>query len=155
MPSPYSNIPKLPELNKQFNSRFGEILEDKRKIIIKGIDNDLNTVILRLTDDELKDNFENDFISRFDSLKNQLSSEKNIAVINGYMTQSDNVKNKCNKEVDKFIDGISLKEFTSLPLQGGLIASYNGIDIEAEYTMGKLNHTVNLPAEVINFINGV
>lgn len=58
------------------------------------------------------------------------------------------------EEVDKFIDGISLKEFTSLPLQDGLIASYKGIDIEAEYTMGKLNHTVNLPAEVINFING-
>lgn len=104
MPSPYSSIPKLPELNKQFNSRFSEILEDKRKIIIKGIDNDLNTLILRLTDDELKDKFENDFISRFDSLKYQLSSEKNIAVINGYMTQSDNVKNNCNKEIDKFIE---------------------------------------------------
>ena len=104
MSSPYSNIHRLPELIKTFNSEFDEILEEKRKIIINGIENDLNSILLKLNDVELKEKFEDRVISTFNSLINQLKFEKNIAVINGYITQSDNVKNTFIQEINKFIE---------------------------------------------------
>ncbi|MBR3112546.1 MAG: BREX system P-loop protein BrxC [Methanobrevibacter sp.] len=103
MPNPYSCIRKLPELNNKFNLRFDEILEDKRNIILNGINNDFDSVISRLTDDELKNKFENNVILRFDSLKNKLISEKNIAVINGITTESENLKSNFINEIDIFI----------------------------------------------------
>ena len=104
MPSPYSFIKDLPDLNKEFNDRFDEILEEKKVIILNGINSDLNSVLLRLTDDELKNKFNNDVNSRFDFLKNKLDSEKNIAIINGITTESENLKESCINEIDKFIE---------------------------------------------------
>lgn len=103
MPNPYSKIKDLPELNNQFNSKFDEILEDKRKIVLNGIENDLGSVLSKLTTDELKDNFETNFILKFDSLKNKLALEKNIAVINGIITESEYLKNICVNEINAFI----------------------------------------------------
>ena len=114
MPSPYSFVKDLPDLNKQFNERFDEILEDKKIIILNGINSDLDSVLLRLTDDELKNVFENNVNSRFNSLKNKLNSEKNIAIIDGITTESENLKETCINEINKFID-----ERSSEPVAGG------------------------------------
>ena len=103
-PKPYSDIKDLPELNNKFNSRFDEILQDKKAIILNGINSDFESVSLRLTDDELKQKFNTKFTSRFDSLKNKLDSEKNIAIINGITTESENLKDKCINEINQFIE---------------------------------------------------
>ena len=104
MPSPYSFIKDLPDLNKQFNERFDEILEEKKVIILNGINSDLDSVLLRLTDDELKSEFNNNINSRFNSLKDKLNSEKNIAIINGITTESENLKETFINEINKFIE---------------------------------------------------
>lgn len=107
MPNPYSNIKKLPELNNKFNTRFDEILEDKKIIVLNGINNDFESVISRLTTDELKDKFEIKVNSKFESLKNKLSLEKNIAIINGIITESDNLKSSLANEINSYIKSIS------------------------------------------------
>ena len=107
MPNPYSNIKKLPELNNKFNTRFDEILEDKKIIVLNGINNDFESVISRLTTDELKDKFEIKVNSKFESLKNKLSLEKNIAIINGIITESDNLKSSLANEINSYIESIS------------------------------------------------
>ena len=104
MPNPYSSIKDLPDLIKQFNTRFDEILEDKKIIILNGINSDLESVILRLTDDELSNEFNDKFNSRFNALKDKLSSEKNIAIINGIATESENLKKNCIDDINKFIE---------------------------------------------------
>ena len=103
MPIPYSDIRRLPELNNSFNIKFDQILEEKCKFVLLGIDSDFDSVISRLTDDELKKEFENRVILTFESLKQNLSSEKNIAVINGYTTQSENIKSNFINEIQDFI----------------------------------------------------
>ena len=108
MPNPYSNIRKLPELNNKFTTHFDEILEDKKTIILNGIKEDYESIKLRLNTDELKAKFENKFISEFDSLKNKLDSEKNIAIIDGITIESENLKNNCIHEIDSFINPITL-----------------------------------------------
>lgn len=107
MPNPYSNIRKLPELNNKFTTHFDEILEDKKTIILNGIKEDYESIKLRLNTDELKAKFENKFISKFDSLKNKLDSEKNIAIIDGITMESENLKNNCIHEIDSFIKSIT------------------------------------------------
>ena len=107
MPSPYSLIKDLPDLNKLFNERFDEILEDKKTIILNGINSDLESVMLRLTDEGLKSRFAEKFNAMFDSLKNKLSSEKNIAIINGITTESENLKENFINEIDNSIIIIS------------------------------------------------
>ena len=109
MPNPYSNIKKLPELNKKFNTRFDEILEDKKKMILNGINNDFESVVSKLTTSELKDKFEIKLNSKFESLKNKLSSEKNIAIINGITTESNNLKSNLINEINSYIEIISRK----------------------------------------------
>lgn len=55
----------------------------------------------------MKAKFENKFISEFDSLKNKLDSEKNIAIIDGITMESENLKNNCIHEIDLFINSIT------------------------------------------------
>ena len=103
MPNPYSDIKKLPDLNSRFNTRFDEILESQKTIILNGINGDFDSVISRLTTDELKLKFESKFITSFNDLKDKLNSQKNIAIINGITTESENLKNNCINEIDLFI----------------------------------------------------
>ena len=114
-PKPYSEIKDLPELNSKFNTRFDEILQDKKTIILNGIINDFESVSLRLPDDELKEEFNSKFTSRFDSLKDKLDSEKNIAIINGITTESENLKDKCINEINKFIEKRTIKDTNVSP----------------------------------------
>ena len=144
MPSPYSNIPRLPELIKTFNSKFDEILEDKRKIIINGIENDLNSILLKLSDDELKEKFEERVTSTFNSLINQLKFEKNIAVINGYITQSDNVKNSFIQEIDEYIKG-----------RGGDITPPNVVTIDIINIASAPNINFETDAQIDEFLEKI
>ena len=82
-------------------------MEDKKTIILNGIKEDYESIKLRLNTDELKAKFENKFISNFDSLKNKLDSEKNIAIIDGITMESENLKNNCIHEIDSFINPIT------------------------------------------------
>ena len=107
MPSPYSNIRKLPELNKEFNTRFDEILDEERGIIENDIENDLNDVLSRLNTDELKNKFEMDVNSKFSRLKDKLKSQKNIAIIKGITTESKNLREGFIKDIDNSIVGVT------------------------------------------------
>ena len=103
MSSPYSNIRNLPELNKDFNLRFDEILDEERAIIENDIENDLNDVLLRLDTEERKNKFERDVNYKFSRLKDKLNSQKNIAIIKGITTESKNLRVGFIKDIDNFI----------------------------------------------------
>lgn len=103
MHSPYSNIRRLPELNKDFNIRFDEILKEERGIIENDIDNDLDDILSRLDNEERKNKFELDVNSKFARLKDKLNSQKNIAIIKGITTESKNLREGFIKDINNFI----------------------------------------------------
>ena len=103
MPSPYSNIKRLPELNNDFNTRFDEILDGERRIIENDIENDLNDVLSRLDNKELENKFKSDVDSKFSRLKDKLNSQKNIAIIKGITTESKNLREGFIKDIDNFV----------------------------------------------------
>ncbi|KZX12983.1 hypothetical protein MBORA_08840 [Methanobrevibacter oralis] len=115
MPSPYSNIRRLPELNKEFNFRFDQILADERTIIDNDINNDLNDVLSRLNNDELKNEFKNEVNSKFSRLKDKLNSQKNIAIIKGITTESKNLRDRFIKDIDNFTVVVPPTEPGELP----------------------------------------
>ena len=132
MPNPYSNIRKLPELNNKFTTHFDEILKNKKTIILNGIKEDYEIIKLRLNTDELKAKFENKFISKFDSLKNKLDSEKNIAIIDGITMESENLKNNCIHEIDSFINFITPNDLVEVDVDIKTITLSPKVKIESE-----------------------
>ena len=150
MPNPYSNIMRLPELNNKFNQRFDEILEDKKTIILNGINGDYESVISRLNDAELKNEFKDEFTSKFDSLKNKLNSAKNIAIINGITTESENLKSKCIEEINIFVN----KKKSSID-NGNGESSVQPIEIDVDIKNITLSPKVKMESEdeIDEFIN--
>ena len=65
----------------------------------------------------MKAKFENKFISNFDSLKNKLDSEKNIAIIDGITMESENLKNNCIHEIDSLNKPVSPQPPISIPVE--------------------------------------
>ena len=159
MPNPYSNIRKLPDLNKKFNTRFYEILENKKTIVLNGINNDFESVILKLTTAELKDKFEIKVNSKFESLKNKLSSEKNIAIINGIITESDNLKNNLINEINSYIESIS-KSFKESGNKGDVTTKPEvsvpiEVDIDIKTIAESSNKKFNSEAEIDEFLQKI
>lgn len=159
MPKPYSKIKDLPELNKEFNSRFDEILGEKRSIILNDINKDLESVLLMLTSDELKIEFENKFMHRFDSIKDKLSSEKNIAVINGITIESENLKDNCIIEIKNFgpvdIDESNPKIEKDIDIRNIALSSKVKIESESEIDefISKLKSKLKEEFENVDIIN--
>ena len=104
MPSPYSNIRYLPELNSEFNTKFNEILKQKREIILIDIQNDLDEILNMLNNDDLKNIFESNVNFKFSNLKNKLNSIKNIAIIQGITMESKNLHDNFIKEIEDYIE---------------------------------------------------
>ena len=103
MPNPYSKIKDLPGLNNDFNNNLESILKEKRKIIRNDISEDYKIVLSHLTDDELKNRFEDEVNNEFKSLEKKLDAEKNISIINGITEESDNLRAVFLNEIQKFI----------------------------------------------------
>ena len=103
MPSPYSFIKDLPALNKEFDERIDSILDEERAIIAEGINSDEKLVLDSLNTPELIVEFKEIFTVRFNNLRNKLAKERNLAIIKGISTESDNLRVKCLNEVQKFI----------------------------------------------------
>ena len=84
------------------------------------------------------------FTSTFNSLINQLKFEKNIAVINGYITQSDNVKNSFIQEIDEYIKG-----------RGGGIIPPNVVTIDIINIASAPNVNFETDAQIDEFIEKI
>ena len=143
MPSPYSNIRYLPELNNEFNTKFNEILKQKREIILIDIQNDLDEVLSMLNNEDLKNIFESNVNFKFSNLKNKLNSIKNIAIIQGITMESKNLHDNFIKEIEDYIesqnpdskpsdDGENESEIKEISINIKRITSKSRIKIESE-----------------------
>lgn len=103
MPNPYSVIKDLPPLTKEFDERIDNILDEERAIILEGINSDEKLVMDSLNNPKLIVEFKDTFTTRFNNLRNKLAKEKNLAIIKGITTESDNLKVKCLSEIQKFL----------------------------------------------------
>ena len=105
MDNPYTEISELPDLRSKFNSILEDILENERNTVKTNIDMDLNLVLEKLVNDELKNEFEEDFKSQFDKLKLSLKDETNLAIIRGIVDASNNLRNVCLKKISEWGGG--------------------------------------------------
>ena len=106
MPSPYSFIKDLPNLTKEFNERLDGILNEERKIIEEDINSDEEFVLSNLDIPELKLEFKDKIPNRFNRLRNKLSKQRNISIIKGISSESENLRVHCLDEIIQFRAGI-------------------------------------------------
>ena len=99
-PQPFSHIHELPELSNQFNSINQDILEKEAEPIKLYIADDLNEVLVKLTTNELKENFENKITNRFNELRDKLAKSKELSAIRGIRDESDILMNKYINEIN-------------------------------------------------------
>lgn len=103
MPSPYSQIKNLPELNNSFTEKFNILLEKEREDVLNHIDSQFNLAMEGLVTKELKDKFENKFKNDFDSLRNKVSLKKNISVVKSLKNEADALVEKCYNLIENYV----------------------------------------------------
>lgn len=100
MSSPYSNIKYLPELSKNFEIEFEQILIRTRRPILEKVERDKNSIIESLNTEDLKNRFLEKFTNDFDRLIQKLNNLQNISTINGIDEESNTLYNKCLEKIN-------------------------------------------------------
>ncbi|ARJ71454.1 hypothetical protein LP065_02285 [Latilactobacillus sakei] len=75
---PYRELPKLGNLNEQFESKYLEFIEIKSKSAAEKVNNDKEETLADLDSRDLDDRFKVKVISRFDQLLNELESYQKL-----------------------------------------------------------------------------
>ena len=101
LPSPYSEIRKLPELTDQFRFRFTQLLEDECVPIRAGIQMDLEATITELNSRSFKDKYFERVHKEFAAMLDRLSRANNIYEAISMQTESDRLK---QRYIQMFID---------------------------------------------------
>jgi hypothetical protein len=104
LPSPYSEIHRLPDLVEQFRTRFGKLLEDECVPIRADIEADQDVTLADLKRRDLKERqaeLENKVRSDYKSLLQRLDRANNIYEAIAMKTESDRMKQRF---VQSFID---------------------------------------------------
>lgn len=97
---PYKDIKSLPDLSKDFDDLFVELLEKECKPIKQTVDQDYQTVINELANKgELKEQLFNKFKSKFGDLKERLDHVNNFYEAIAMQTESDRLKVRCIDEI--------------------------------------------------------
>lgn len=101
LPSPYTEIHKLPELNEQFIKHFGELLEAECKPIRTDILADRAETLADLERRSFKDRFAGKVQADFSALLDRLSRVNNIYEAIAMRTESDRMKQRFMQSFDE------------------------------------------------------
>ncbi|MCL2156391.1 MAG: BREX system P-loop protein BrxC [Methanobrevibacter sp.] len=104
MDSPYSNIPKLPEIYGEFKSIYEKILETKKGKIRENIDSNKTQVLEILNDEILKNEFQDKINVRFESLENKLNNKTDVYGLDEFTDFSDDLKNEFFEKIRNFLE---------------------------------------------------
>jgi len=98
-PTPYSEIPQLPELNKGFTDAYTEILKEMEAPAIAAIDDAKKRVFEVLDKKSYCDEFSANYIKQFNNLYDKARTCNNVAVMQGLKLEADTLKIRLLKEM--------------------------------------------------------
>ena len=104
---PYSDIPNLNNLNKNYEIKFNELLKEKQNHVCNKIDDDLNELINLLDSDILIQQFTADIENDFNNLKYKVNNRRKIHEIMGFADDSLKLKDKYVIKINQFTDSPS------------------------------------------------
>lgn len=98
---PYSDIPKLPELRKDFNEAYNELLDQNMAPVLQAIADDRERITTILAEKPYQDQYASRYKRQFDELTEQAESCNNITTLRSYRDQSDALKLRLLNEMDQ------------------------------------------------------
>lgn len=99
--SPYSDIPKLPELLERFVSAYQKVLDSMEAPVIAAIDDAKNRVFNELNSKDYKEEFNSRYYKLFQELYDKVQSCNNVATLQNVKIEADALKVRLLNEIAK------------------------------------------------------
>ena len=103
MQSPYKEIYKLPELNKQFSARYSVILDDLLAPVLEAVDDAKKRVQDEMSAKDCKDAFNQSVLDRFAELADKAQGANNVASLQNIKIEADALKVRFLNEIADFV----------------------------------------------------
>jgi len=107
---PFADIPKLPELLKQFTDVYSKVLDEQLAPVLASVSESRKRVFEVLNTKPYKDEKLNGYIDLFLEIENGAQSCTNVSVLRGYADRAEALKIRLLNEMDKVDQNIALKK---------------------------------------------
>lgn len=107
---PFADIPKLPELLKQFTDVYSKVLDDQLAPVLDAISESQKRVFEVLNTKEYKESKINAYNYMFLEIQNGAESCTNVSTLRGYADRAEALKIRLLNEMDKMDQDIALKK---------------------------------------------
>ena len=107
---PFADIPKLPELLKQFTDVYSKVLDDQLAPVLDAISESQKRVFEVLNTKEYKESKINAYNYMFLEIQNGAESCTNVSTLRGYADRAEALKIRLLNEMDKMDQDIAIKK---------------------------------------------
>jgi len=107
---PFADIPKLPELLKQFTDVYSKVLDDQLAPVLDAISESQKRVFEVLNTKEYKESKINAYNDMFLEIQNGAESCTNVSTLRGYADRAEALKIRLLNEMDKMDQEIAIKK---------------------------------------------
>lgn len=149
--SPYSDIPKLPELLKQFNDVYSDILDEQLKPVLDSVYDSQKRVFDVLNTKEYAQTRRSKYSAMFDEIMDAAKGCTNVSVLRSYADRAEALKIRLLNEMTQIDRDIALKKAEEvrrkLEAQAKEVGNVDQAQIEAEVQkkVEKVKKTKNVP----------
>ena len=103
MPAPYKEIYKLPELNKQFKTRYNAILDSHLEPVLDAVKDARQRVFDEIGKQDCKDKFGNVCADKFAELTTKAENCNNVALLQNIKYEADTLKVRLLQQISDYI----------------------------------------------------
>ena len=134
--SPYSDIPKLPELLKKFSDVYSDILDEQLKPVLDSVYDSQKRVFDVLNTKEYAETKRSSYSALFDEITNAAKGCTNVSVLRSYADRAETLKIRLLNEMTQTDQNIALKKAEEvrkrLEAQAKEVGNVDQAQIEAE-----------------------
>ena len=134
--SPYSDIPKLPELLKKFGDVYSDILDEQLKPVLDSVYDSQKRVFDVLNTKEYAETRRSRYSAMFDEIMDAAKGCTNVSVLRGYADRAEALKMRLLNEITQMDQDIALKKAEEvrkkLEEQAKAVGNVDQAQIEAE-----------------------
>ena len=139
---PFADIPKLPELLKQFTDSYSKVLDEQLAPVLASVAESQKRVFEVLNTKEYKESKINPYNDMFFEIQNGAESCTNVSTLRGYADRAEALKIRLLNEMDKMDQDIALKKAEEVRKKLEVEAKENG-----RYDTDLIEQQVNKVAE--------
>lgn len=107
---PFADIPKLPELLKQFTDAYTKVLDEQLVPVLDSVSESQKRVFEVLNTKEYKESKRNRYIELFREIANGANGCTNVSVLRGYADRAETLKIRLLNEMDRLDQEIAAKK---------------------------------------------